>query len=116
MIHKRGDSAPWMPNKWSLVGGVLEKNEDSLSGVIREAFEEIGLYPINVIFTEHLETTDIGHIHYFIGELDSDKVILDYENKDYPFINKDDIDDYDCVPYIKDYLKSLSKFTFWDPR
>jgi len=113
LILQRGDTAPWMPNKWSLVGGSVDEGEDTMWTAMREATEEIGVGSVkNVQFIKKIQTTDIGEIHYFIGELENDKVILNYENKDYQFISIDEIDNYKFVPYIKDFIKNIH---LWNP-
>jgi len=43
LLLKRGYSAPWMPNKYCLVGGGVDDNESLVDAAIREAKEEIGL-------------------------------------------------------------------------
>lgn len=114
LILQRGDTAPWMPNKWSLVGGSVDEGEDTMWTVIREAKEEIGLGGFNNIqFIKKIQTTDIGEIHYFIAELDNDNVVLNYENKDYRFISIDEIGNYNFVPYVKDFIKNIH---LWNPR
>ena len=93
-----------MPNKWSLVGGVVDSGEEPKEAIIRECFEEIGLKPINVSFNHKIMTNDSGEIYYFNGELESENVKLDYENSTFKFIAKDEINNYDFVPYIKEFI------------
>ena len=104
LILKRGSTANWMPNKWSLVGGVVDSGEEPKEAIIRECFEEIGLKPINVSFNHKIMTNDSGEIYYFNGELESENVKLDYENSTFKFIAKDEINNYDFVPYIKEFI------------
>ena len=42
LILKRGSTAPWMPNKWSLVGGGVDEGESPSEAIVRETFEETG--------------------------------------------------------------------------
>ena len=49
-------------------------------------------------------TNDSGEIYYFNGELESENVKLDYENSTFKFIAKDEINNYDFVPYIKEFI------------
>lgn len=107
LILQRGSTAPWEPNKWSLVGGGVDKGETPLEAVKREVFEEVGLKPTNIKFIKELKTNDIGTIVYYIGDLVSDEVELDYENSHYKFINKEEIDNFEFVPYIKDFIIDL---------
>lgn len=107
LILKRGSTAPWMPNKWSLVGGGIEEGENPKETIIRECLEEIGLKPNNVSFDHKIMTVDAGEIYYFYGELESQNIKLDYENSNYKFITKDEINNYDFVPYIKEFILSV---------
>ena len=107
LILKRGSTAPWMPNKWSLVGGGIEEGENPKETIIRECLEEIGLKPNNVSFDHKIMTVDTGEIYYFYGELGSQNIKLDYENSNYKFITKDEINNYEFVPYIKEFILSV---------
>jgi len=107
LILKRGSTAPWMPNKWSLVGGGIEEGENPKETIIRECLEEIGLKPNNVSFDHKIMTVDTGEIYYFYGELESQNIKLDYENSNYKFITKDEINNYEFVPYIKEFILSI---------
>ena len=116
LILKRGSTAPWMPNKWSLVGGGIEEGENPKETIIRECIEEIGLKPNNVSFDHKIMTVDTGEIYYFYGELESQNIKLDYENSNYKFITKNEINNYDFVPYIKEFIltvfsKNIKKVT-----
>jgi 8-oxo-dGTP pyrophosphatase MutT (NUDIX family) len=105
LIVKRGSTAPWMPNKWSLVGGVLDDDESETETIIRETKEEIGLTPKNVKLIKTIKTNDSGKIVYFIGYLNSNNINLDYENQDYRFISINEIDTFEFVPYVKDFIE-----------
>jgi len=107
LILKRGSTAPWMPNKWSLVGGGIEEGENPKETIIRECLEEIGLKPNNVSFDHKIMTVDTGEIYYFYGELESQNIKLDYENSNYKFITKNEINNYDFVPYIKEFILTV---------
>jgi 8-oxo-dGTP pyrophosphatase MutT (NUDIX family) len=107
LILQRGSTANWMPNKWSIVGGVIEEGEVPIESMIRECEEEIGLKPSNVSYDHKIMTTDSGEIYYFNGTLKSKNVKLDYENSAYKFISKDEIDNYDFVPYVKEFVLQI---------
>lgn len=110
LILKRGSTAPWMPNKWSLVGGGLDKGETKFECIERETLEEISLKPFKIKLKESKKTEDIGIIHYFTGELKTNKVKLDYENSEFKFIRTlDDIELYEFVPYIKEFITKEMK-------
>ena len=107
LILQRGSTANWMPNKWSIVGGVIEEGEVPIEAMIRECEEEIGLKPSNVYYDHKIMTNDSGEIYYFLGTLESTDVKLDYENSAYKFISKDEINNYDFVPYVKEFILKI---------
>ncbi len=107
LILKRGSTANWMPNKWSLVGGVVDNDENPMEAIIRECIEEIGLIPENVVYDSKIQNKNIGQIFYYQGTLESQNVNLDYENSNYAFISESEVDDYEYVPYVKEYIKKL---------
>ena len=109
LILQRGESAPWMPNKWSIVGGVVDSGEDYKTAVIRETNEEIGLTPEDVKFVKKIKTKDAGNIIYFTGRINSDRIVLDYENQKYKLIGENEVNDFDFVPYVKNFLQYAFK-------
>lgn len=114
LILKRGSSADWMPNKWGLLGGAIEKGESTENAVIRECQEEIGLKPENIEFIETIDETGTN-AHFFVGELVSDKVKLNFENQNYHFMDISEIDQFDFVPHTKDFIKqhfTIREFKF----
>ena len=105
LILQRGSTAPWMPNKWSLVGGVVDEGENPKQSVIREIKEEIGVDISDLEFIEMYDAgRDSGKLYYFVGNLSSDKIDLDYENQDYAFISQDEMNNYEFIPFVKDQM------------
>lgn len=109
LILQRGSTAPWMPNKWSLVGGVVDAGEEPLDSAIREVKEEIGVDVSNLYFVTHQNTNDSGHLYFYKGKLPKGyKIELDYENQDFAWVNKHNYSSYDYVPHIKDFLELMT--------
>lgn len=109
LILQRGSTAQWMPNKWSLVGGIVDDGEDIKKAVFRETHEEIGSEPFNVKYINKIKTDDSGTIFYYIGDLKTNKINLDYENSDHRFISINELDEFEFVPHVKDFIKSSFK-------
>ena len=99
LILKRGDSAPWMPSKWSLPGGMVEDGEDLIVAVERELYEETKIKADNVKFMK-----TYNNWHVFTGNTDYKQTDLEMENKQHDWILFDNINDYDYVP---DALQSI---------
>lgn len=96
LILQRGSTAPWMPNKWGLPGGAIEKNESAEEAANRECEEEISLTPKNLKFLEKINYPDYT-IHLFSGEISGDPE-LNFEHSNFAFINRSDLNKYDLVP------------------
>lgn len=104
LILQRGHTAPWMPLRWNLPGGMVEAGENPLQGAKREAWEEARIKPKNMKFVKVVKD-DQYDLHIFTGEVDSDKVNLgDMENIKYAWIKPSDLDKYSFVPYTKEIL------------
>lgn len=43
LIVRRGETAPFMPLKWSMPGGTIEKGESPLEAACREIYEEVDI-------------------------------------------------------------------------
>lgn len=44
LLLLRGPTDPWMPLRWNLPGGKIERGESSIEAAMRETREEAGLY------------------------------------------------------------------------
>lgn len=108
LLLKRADNKDyWMPNKWSLVGGGVEKGDKSPTDACkREILEETGLEINNLveIFTIKREKS----VEYlFAGRYngDSTEIILDKnENVSYGWYSVGEIEYLDTVPHLIEYI------------
>ncbi len=99
LILKRGSSAPWMPEKWSLAGGMVEDDEELMNAVLRELYEETKIKPDNVIYM-----AEYDNWHVFTGHTDYRQTDLEMENQQLDWITIDLLDDYEFVPYAKEAI------------
>ena len=77
LISQRAANRPTFPLKWECVGGSVTAGEDSLTGAIREAKEEVGveLDPamgrlVNSTVREHFQDIKDDWVFLYDGEID----------------------------------------------
>lgn len=115
LILKRGSTAPWYPNKWSLVGGMVDKGENEKTAATREVKEETNL----TIYKDKLTIIDeIKNKSYTLTayqtKIMNPKVTLDWENTKYKWVNEDNYEKYDYIPNVKGYIqKCLKEFNIY---
>ena len=107
---KRGMTAPWKPGHWNITGGVVGDtiaNETPKDAAIREVIEETGLTPTNIQEWGMIDTEGspeaCGKIYYFTGEVNEEPTYSDGENSEWLFVNKEDLDKLDWVPFLTDF-------------
>ena len=107
---KRGMTAPWKPGYWNITGGVVGDtvaNETPKDAAIREAIEESGLTPTNIQEWGMIDTKGsqeaCGLIYYFTGDVNEDPFASDEENSEWEFIDKENLDKVDWVPFLTEF-------------
>jgi len=111
LLLKRGEGAPWMPNKWSLVGGRIEKDETAQQALEREIEEETGLEAKK--FTEsfkierHAESVEYVFACRYEG--DPTDINLDDENSNYGWYDVSEMEYLDTVPHLIEYITLVFK-------
>jgi 8-oxo-dGTP pyrophosphatase MutT (NUDIX family) len=103
LIVKRGKSAHWHPNKWSLVGGFIRGGETPAEGARREVYEETTLPLPNLKYCFRR-----GNVFFFLCCLPYPhkyySVALDFENDDYVWVPLAEIDSYNTTPECKNNI------------
>jgi colanic acid biosynthesis protein WcaH len=95
---------------WFTPGGRIHRNESLEEAVKRVLSEETGLQPINIT-----QVSTMSHMWpeahtvttYYRVQVNSDKVKLDEQHRDYRWINR--MED-DLHPYIKEMIKNADLF------
>jgi 8-oxo-dGTP diphosphatase len=106
LLLKRGNKAPWMPSKWGLVGGGIEKGETPQKAIEREIKEETNL-EINKFtktFTIQRNPDSIEHIFACRYNGDPTDIKLNGENSNYGWYDVDEMKFLDIVPNIIEYI------------
>lgn len=106
LLLKRGKEAPWMPEKWALVGGSIEKGETPQKAVEREIFEETGLSIDKFIKTFSIQRNVDSIEHVFACRYDGEPtdVELNDENTNYGWYSFGEIEFLDSVPNLGEYI------------
>lgn len=107
LLLKRGDSSEiWMPNKWSLVGGAIEKGETPQKAIEREILEETGLEIKKFIktFSINRHADSIEHVFACRYTGEPTDVRLDEENSNYGWYDISEMDYLDTVPHLMEYI------------
>jgi mutator protein MutT len=107
LLLKRGKEAPWMPEKWALVGGAIEKGETPQRAIEREILEEIGLEINKFVrtFTIQRNPESIETVFACRYEGDPTEIELDNaENTNYGWYDVDEMHYLDIVPNLIEYI------------
>lgn len=108
LLLKRGDTAPWMPNKYCLPGGGVDKNESLIEAAIRELVEETSIE----LHSNQLTPLTISYPKYskvvFVCNNDNNySVQLNWEHSDYIWVSYKESSQADLVPGLDVTIKSL---------
>jgi 8-oxo-dGTP diphosphatase len=96
----------WMPSKWALVGGGIDKDETPLQAIKREIMEEIGLEIDKFIktFTIQRHESSVEHIFACRYEGEPTDIKLNEENTNYGWYDVDEMQYLDTVPHLLEYI------------
>jgi mutator protein MutT len=96
----------WMPGKWALVGGAIEKGENPQQAVEREILEEIGLEIDKFVKTFSIQRNpnSIEHIFACRYKGDPTDIELNEENTNYGWYDVDEMNYLDIVPNLIEYI------------
>ena len=122
LIIRRSSTDKWMPLKWYLPGGTIEKKESSIDAVVRETFEEVNL---NLDKKKIVSLIERGEVEFFLCEPGSwngnvELKLTDgiLENDLFEWVSKQDLNMFELVPGLDSLLelskKRLSKITTED--
>lgn len=113
LILKRGSTAPWMPNKWSLCGGIINKNETKENAIVREIKEETNL-DVNIndltLYKELYDKEENYYLTCYKIKIFDNNVILDEaQNDEYEWVNFQNFKNFDYVPHTKEFIHNYFK-------
>lgn len=112
LIIRRSSTDKWMPLKWYLPGGTIEKKESSIDAVVRETFEEVNLTLDKKKISSLMER---GEVEFFLCPPDSWSGSVELkltdgilENDLFDWVSQQDLNKFELVPGL-DNLLDLSK-------
>jgi 8-oxo-dGTP diphosphatase len=112
LLLKRSDyEKQWMPNKWSLVGGAIEKGETPQKAVEREIMEETGLEIKKFSKSFTIETHQDSIEHVFACRYDGEPtdIKLNDENSNYGWYDISEMEYLDIVPHLIEFITLVFK-------
>jgi 8-oxo-dGTP pyrophosphatase MutT (NUDIX family) len=106
LLLKRSKESDWMPGKWSLVGGMIEKGENPQQAVEREINEETGLEIEKFVktFSIQRKPDSIEHIFACRYKGDPTDIVLNNENTNYGWYDVSEMEFLDIVPNLIEYI------------
>ena len=99
LILLRSKGAHWMPQKWGLPGGRIERGENAAGAAIRETKEETDL-DIDVADMVPMPMHSNKNVDIFYAKKYTGTVSIDFEHEDYAWVARDEIEKYDTTPNI----------------
>ena len=112
LLLKRSDyEDQWMPSKWGLVGGKIEKGETPQKACEREIMEETGLEikKFSESFTIERHQDSIEYVFACRYDGDPTDIKLDKENTNYGWYDVSEMDYLDIVPHLIEYITLVFK-------
>ena len=100
LILKRSPGPHWMPEKWGLPGGHIEKGESPANAARREVMEETNLILRNIKHYKDKRDVAIYYSTEFSGNVE-----IDFEHTDWAWASYDELDNYDTTPNLKENVK-----------
>jgi len=97
LLLKRSMKSRWMPGKWGLPGGKIERGENAKGAAIRETKEETDL-DLKAPDVKHIARYSNKTVDFFYAKSYTGEVRIDFEHDDFEWVARTDINYYDTVP------------------
>ena len=116
LILKRSDKVKSMKGLWAGISGIIEKNEEPLKRAKIEILEEVGIIEDRITLVRSVEEMRINSPQYenheweifpFLFEAKNPIIKLNWENSEFKWINKEELENYDTVPSLQKVLFNL---------
>lgn len=107
LLLLRGPTAPWMPLRWNLPGGMVEAGETPAIAAAREAREETGLRVRDLVPLDRVRTYD-GSQDVLYARRWSGRVQLDAEHVSHAWVPRAEAAGWDVVPTQRQVLRCFA--------
>ena len=116
LILKRSNKVKSMKNLWAGVSGIIEKNEEPLKRAKIEIFEEIGITEDKITLVRAGKEIKVNSPQYenheweifpFLFKSKNPKIVLNWENSEFKWINKEELENFKTVPSLQKVLFNL---------
>ena len=116
LILKRSEKVKSMKGLWAGISGIIEKDEEPLSRAKIEIFEEVGISENKIRLIRAVREMKVSSPQYenhewkifpFLFEAHNPEIKLNWENSEYRWIIKEDLQRYKTVPDLDKVLFNL---------
>ena len=112
LLVKRADNDDWMPGKWALPGGGIEKGETPSEALVREIQEETALTIEHVVYCMDVQEPSQTWCAYLMAvAMNPEQLQLNPEHSEAKWVTLEEVKDYDGVPELDENIqKTLAAY------
>ncbi len=116
LILKRSDKVKTMKGLWAGVSGIIEKNEEPLTRAKIEIYEETGIVENKIKLIKTADVLKVNSPQYenheweiygFLFGAKNPTIKLNWENSEYRWIEKEELQRFSTVPSLEKVLFNL---------
>ena len=116
LILKRSNKVKTMKGLWAGVSGIIEKNETPLTRAIIEIYEETGIFEDKINLIRIADVFRVNSPQYenheweiygFLFGAKNPQIKLNWENSEYKWIEKEELQKFSTVPSLEKVLFNL---------
>jgi 8-oxo-dGTP pyrophosphatase MutT (NUDIX family) len=104
LLLLRGPTAPWMPNRWNLPGGKIERGESAYEAATRETREETNLHVCTLSPIAQIGGLDVLRADYWTGRVR----LVDGEHTRSAWVPKQIAWTWDLIPPQREVLRHFA--------
>jgi 8-oxo-dGTP diphosphatase len=110
LLLLRGPTDPWMPRRWNLPGGRIERGESPTEAAMRETYEEAGLRVYALSPLAQVSLPGDGALHVLHADFWDGRVrLLDGENTRSAWVPREVAWTWDLIPPHRGVLRRYAR-------